>query len=102
MEILQIESIKHVKFGFHVHMALNHDWNTHTSSLDLDFLENCISAEEMGQVEQVKIFLKYTYSTLTYPDQYYFAYAKLFKFENLNKTSMTDFIRKFLGKKKHS
>ena len=100
MEVLQIESIKHVKFGFHVHMALTHDWNTHTSSLDLDFLESCLSVQKMGQVEQVKIFLKHTYSPMNCPDPYYFAHAKLFKYENLNKTSMTDFIRKFLGKKK--
>ena len=99
MPILQIETMKHVKFEFEsVPFAkplgrLYSDCHFR-SSLDLDFMENCLSAYKIGEVEKVEIVLRRKHAL----SKRGFCHMKVFKYENLNKTNMPDFIRKFLGK----
>ena len=101
MPILQIETVKYVKFEFEntPFNLKDGEWSSahaYVCSLDLDFMENCLSAEKMGQVDKVEIVLKRSLE-VSY-DRWCECHEKVFKYENLNATNLIDFVRKLLGK----
>ena len=89
-EMLQIETVKHLKIVF-AWVWKRSDFgplDRYQCPMDSDLLDNNLSVEKMGQVEQVEIVFKVNYGSV----------MKVLEFENLNHTNMSDFISKFIGK----